>query len=131
MANINTILNKIWEKWINICNVNDLKKNTIKKFTVKETEILVARTGSNFYAFPGMCPHMEEPLDESGILNSEFLTCSKHLWQWDLKNGSSMGPAEVNLLMYKTKVEDETLNLFFEKELRYEYQEENDDDFEW
>ena len=111
--------------------VNDLENNTIKKFTVKETEILVARTGSSFYAFPGMCPHMEEPLDESGILNSEFLTCSKHLWQWDLKNGSSMGPAEVDLLMYKTKVEDETLNLFFEKELIYEYQEENDDDFEW
>ena len=68
-------------EWINICNVNDLKNNTIKKFTVKETVILIARTGSNFYAFPGMCPHMEEPLDESGILNSEFLTCSKHLWQ--------------------------------------------------
>ena len=118
-------------EWIKICNVNDFKNNTIKKFTVNETEILIAKTGSNFYAFPGMCPHMEEPLDESGILNSEFLTCSKHLWQWDLKNGSSMGPAEVDLLMYKTKVEDETLNLFFEKELIYEYQEENDDDFEW
>ena len=46
-------------EWINICNVNDLKNNTIKKFTVKETEILIAKTGSNFYAFPGMCPHME------------------------------------------------------------------------
>ena len=118
-------------EWINICNVNDLKNNTIKKFTIKEAEILLARTGSNFYAFPGMCPHMEEPLDESGILNSEFLTCSKHLWQWDLKNGSSMGPAEVDLLMYTTKIEDDCLNLFFDKELKYEYQEENDDDFEW
>ena len=38
-------------EWINICNVNDLKNNTIKKFTVKETEILIARTESNFYAF--------------------------------------------------------------------------------
>ena len=56
---------------------------------------------------------------------------SKHLWQWDLKNGSSMGPAEVDLLMYKTKIEDDCLNLFFDKELKYEYQEENDDDFEW
>ena len=46
-------------EWINICNVNDLKNNTIKKFTVKETEILIAKTESNFYAFPGMCPHME------------------------------------------------------------------------
>ena len=84
-------------EWINICNINDIKNNTIKKFTVKETEILIARTGSNFYAFPGMCPHMEEPLDESGILNSEFLTCSKHLWQWDLKNGSSMGLSLIHI----------------------------------
>ena len=36
---------------IKICNINDLKNNTIKKFTVKETEILIAKTGSNFYAF--------------------------------------------------------------------------------
>ena len=78
-----------------------------------------------------MCPHMEEPLDESGILNSGFLTCSKHLWQWDLNNGASMGPAEVDLLMYETKVEEDTLNIFFKEELKYEYQEDDDDDFEW
>ena len=42
-----------------------------------------------------------------------------------------MGPAEVDLLMYEIKVEDDCLNLFFDKELKYEYQEENDDDFEW
>jgi hypothetical protein len=42
-----------------------------------------------------------------------------------------MGPAEVDLLMYTTKIEDDCLNLFFDKELKYEYQEENDDDFEW
>ena len=38
---------------------------------------------------------------------------------------------EVDLLMYEIKIEDDILNLFFEKELKYEYQEENDDDFEW
>ena len=36
-----------------------------------------------------------------------------------------------NILEDKTKIEDDCLNLFFDKELKYEYQEENDDDFEW
>ena len=58
---------------------------------------------------------MEEPLDESGILSSGSLTCSKHLWQWDLNSGSSMGPAEVDLLMYETKDRKEAVLSFFEK----------------
>ena len=48
-----------------------------------------------------------------------------------LNSGSSMGPAEVDLLMYETKVEEDTLNIFFKEELKYEYQEDDDDDFEW
>ena len=118
-------------EWINICKVDEIKDNSIKKITLNEIEILIARTGSKFYAFPGMCPHMEEPLDVSGILSSGSLTCSKHLWQWDLNTGTSMGPAEVDLLMYETKVEEDTLNIFFKEELKYEYQEDDDDDFEW
>ena len=36
-------------EWINICKVDDIKDNSIKKITLNEIEILIARTGSKFY----------------------------------------------------------------------------------
>ena len=42
-------------------------------------------TASGFRAIPPLCPHMEEPLEESGIIANCALTCTKHLWSWDLQ----------------------------------------------
>ena len=76
---------------------------------------------------------MEEPLHESGILEtSRVLTCSKHLWQWDIRTDKMVRMAEKSLLCYEIKVEAGDVLNNLEKELVYEYDEEDeldDDDF--
>jgi toluene monooxygenase system ferredoxin subunit len=34
------------------------------------------------------------------------LTCSKHLWQWDLNTGDPLGPAEKRLAVAPVRVEN-------------------------
>ena len=64
----------------------DVSENKIKRFSVGDFDIVIANYGDGLRAFPPVCPHMREPLDESGLLNNGVLTCGKHVWQWDLRS---------------------------------------------
>jgi toluene monooxygenase system ferredoxin subunit len=87
----------------------------------RDGEVLVARIDDDFVAFPPLCPHMAEPLEVSGICADGTLTCTKHIWQWDLKTGTPMGEAEKPLLHYPIKLDGDALWIDFEGELTYNY----------
>ncbi len=118
--------------WKRVCSAEEVAENTLKRFEVDGVAIIVANHGAGFRAFPPLCPHMEEPLAESGLMADGKLTCSKHLWQWDLRSGGILGAAEKSLLFYEIKQEGSNLLAFIEGELTYDYDEEDefdDDDF--
>jgi toluene monooxygenase system ferredoxin subunit len=109
--------------WKPVCSVGDVAVNAIKKFDVGGILIVVANLGGEFRAYPPLCPHMEEPLAESGLCSDGVLTCTKHLWQWNMRTGEKMGPAERDLLMYPVKQEGGKIYALVERELAYEYEE--------
>lgn len=118
--------------WKRVCATEQVAENSLKRFEVDGVAIIVANYGDGFRAFPPFCPHMEEPLAESGLMDGGRLTCSKHLWQWDLRTGDVLGAAEKPLLFYEIKQEGSDLLAFLEAELHYDYDEEDgfdDDDF--
>lgn len=119
--------------WKKVCATGDVAELTLKKFDVDGVAVVVANHGDGFQAMPPFCPHMEEPLAESGMLDDKgVLTCSKHLWQWDLRSGDMVGMAEKPLLRYETKVEGDDVVINMEAELVYQYDEADDmddDDF--
>ena len=39
----------------------------------------------------------------SGVCSEGILTCTKHIWQWDLRTGGELGDAEKPLALYPTK----------------------------
>jgi len=124
-------MSKDENSWFKVCHQEEISGDKVKKFSLDEVEILIAKSKKGFVALPTMCPHMAEPLNESGLISDGLLTCSKHLWQWDLSTGESKGAAEVDLLTYSTKIVDEYIWVYMDNELKYEYEEEEDDDFEW
>ncbi len=113
--------------WKSVCGVDDLAAGSLKEFEIDGVPILIANLGDIFRAFPPVCPHMEEPLEFSGICEGDLLTCSKHLWQWNMRTGQFIDPAEKPLLQYETRVADDTLYAYIEEELEYEF--DDDDDF--
>jgi toluene monooxygenase system ferredoxin subunit len=75
---------------------------------------------------------MEEPLEESGVIADCALTCTKHLWSWDLSSLAMLGETERPLKTYEVKLENDDVLAFIDKELVYEFEEEDDmadDDF--
>jgi toluene monooxygenase system ferredoxin subunit len=117
--------------WKKICDVGDVEANSVKIFDVDGVNILVTNYGQGFKAVPPICPHMEEPLAESGIVANCVLTCSKHLWAWDLRTSDMLGETEKPLKFYETREEDGALFVNFVEELVYEFEceDEFDDDF--
>lgn len=117
--------------WKHVCNVSDVEADSLRKFDVDGINVVIVNLGDEFRAIPPMCPHMEEDLVESGVCAAATLTCTKHLWQWDLKSGTKQGPAEKDILMYDLKCEDDKVMVSIAEELTYEFDSEDDDDFEW
>ena len=111
----------------------DVPKNKIRKFSVGDFDIVLANYGDGLRAFPPVCPHMREPLDVSGFIDNDVLTCGKHIWQWDLRactKASTM--TEENLLFYELKEEDGDILVDISEQLSYAWEEEeelDDDDF--
>ena len=117
--------------WQRICSATDVNDGELKRFQAGEIAVVVVRVGDEFRVIPPFCPHMAEPLHESGICRGGTLTCSKHLWQWNLLTGEEQGPAERPLLFYQSEVRDGEVWVCADRELVYEFDEEDDDDFEW
>jgi toluene monooxygenase system ferredoxin subunit len=108
--------------WKKVCAVGSVPENTLVRFEVEGVPVVVARQGDEFYAYPPLCPHMAEPLVESGVCSDGVLTCTKHLWQWDMRTGAERGAAESPLLLYPVKREGDELYVEIERELAYTYE---------
>lgn len=117
--------------WKKVCGLDEVAVNTAKVFEVDGTNILIVNYGEGFRAIPPVCPHMEEPLDASGIVANCVLTCSKHLWAWDLQTLELRAEAEKPLKVYETKQADGGLYVNVVEELLYDFEseEESDDEF--
>ena len=71
---------------------------------------------------------MEEPLEESGLVIGCKLTCTKHLWSWDLETLELQDEAELPLKTYDVKVEDDNIMVYVTEQLEYAFDEDEDID---
>lgn len=110
--------------WKPLCKLEEMEQGSMNIVTVDGTEFLVLRgEADEILVVPPSCPHMSASLCE-GFFDGSLLTCSKHLWQWSVKDGSKHGIAEAPLAVYPSKEMDGAICVDFEKELRYHYQNE-------
>ncbi|MGF1608718.1 MAG: Rieske 2Fe-2S domain-containing protein [Kiloniellales bacterium] len=107
--------------WKYVCKADELQDRGLKQFEVEGVPILLARLGDDFFAYPPLCPHQEEVLAVSGVCDGSTLTCTKHLWQWDMRTGSEIGLAEKPLLMYQVRQDGNDVSVLIEQELKYDY----------
>ena len=93
--------------------------------------VVVINLGDALRAIPPACPHMEEALEHSGVCSEGVLTCTKHLWQWDLRTGEGYDPPdnERPLLFYELKRDGDDVLIKIDEELTYAY--EDEDDLDW
>jgi toluene monooxygenase system ferredoxin subunit len=109
--------------WHRACCVDEVADNRLTKVSVDDIVVLVTRIGDSFIAIPPHCPHLAEPLEMSGVCSEGILTCTKHIWQWDLRTGSELGDAEKPLALYPTKRVGDEVWIDVEREFTYDYDE--------
>jgi toluene monooxygenase system ferredoxin subunit len=108
--------------WKVVCPEGAIAENELKEFEVEGVTILLARAGGEYFAYPPLCPHQEEPLRKGGCDGTEIF-CFKHLWQWDMRTGACTGTeSRVPLKMYPVRTVDGTVQALIEQPLEYEYQ---------
>ena len=103
--------------WKRICGANDVAENSVKQFDVDGIAILLVNYGEGYRAIPPICPHMEEPLVDSGVVARCILTCTKHFWAWNLSTLEMQGETEKPLKTYEIKQEDGAVLANIEEEL--------------
>lgn len=106
--------------WQQVCTTDDVDEDELEEFEVGGITVLVANAGGEFFAYPPQCPHQETPLS-LGMIDGDTLTCIKHLWQWNLRTGEMRDNAESPLLTYDVKVEDGSVLVNLENELKYDH----------
>jgi toluene monooxygenase system ferredoxin subunit len=109
--------------WKRLCALAELRTNGLTRTELEGVAIMVADADGTLCAFPPLCPHMAEPLELSGVCDGATLTCTKHLWQWELPAGTEQGMAEKPLLMYPVRRTGEAVEIDFAGELSYDYDE--------
>lgn len=88
-----------------ICQVADVPANGMKECEAEGgLKLLVANSGSEYFAVQAICPHQDVPLCE-GLFDGAVLTCHQHLWQWDIRTGAPMGLAEAPLERFDVVVD--------------------------
>lgn len=118
--------------WKRVCKASDVPANSLRKFWVEGIALIVVNYGDGFRAIPPICPHMEEPLEESGVIADCTLTCTKHLWAWDLRSLDRLGETEKDLGTYEVRQDGDDVVVFVDKEIVYDFDEDDDmddDDF--
>lgn len=92
-----------------ICRTGDVPSNGLKECELEGgMKVLVANSGSEYFAVQATCPHQEVALCE-GMYDGKVLTCHQHLWQWDIRTGAAMGIAEAPLERYDVTIDGDAV----------------------
>ena len=97
-----------------VCKESEVSKGTMKGFTVKGKQILIANVGGVFYAMDAICSHMKGYLP-SGVLSNNKVICPVHKAEFDVMTGKVLknvdaviktitGKEATDLKVYKTSV---------------------------
>jgi toluene monooxygenase system ferredoxin subunit len=100
------VVNKVF-----VCKKADIPPNGMKECSSNLGQrVLVLDAGGTYFACQPDCPHQRVSLCE-GFYDGETLTCYQHLWQWEIRTGAAVGPAEAPLQFYEIIVEGDSIYL--------------------
>ncbi len=100
--------------WVKVCDLDSLKPGELMDFEFNDKKILLVKIKNTIYATNRICTHAYADLS-MGFLNEEehTVTCPLHMSAFNLNDGVPLNlPAEEPLMVYKTKIENNSVFLF-------------------
>ena len=88
------------------CSLDDLWEGEMAVLPVDGQDVLLVHAeGGIVRALDVHCPHQEVPLID-GLLEGKVLTCSAHLWQFDVETCEGVNPTGCRLKRFALRIED-------------------------
>jgi toluene monooxygenase system ferredoxin subunit len=92
--------------WMAVIELDEIWEGDLVTRKVEGIDVLLININGQVYAYLDRCPHAGSPLSQ-GLLEDRVLTCSSHLWQFDIVNGGvGVNPKNCRLTSYPVKIED-------------------------
>jgi nitrite reductase/ring-hydroxylating ferredoxin subunit len=102
-----------------LCNVDELKENSGRRFIINDIEIAVFKINSEVLAVSNICPHQQTSLIYDGFVEDEFVVCPAHGWKFNLRTGKKDSGSN-GLQVYPVNVVDDRVFVkITEKKLRW------------
>ncbi len=95
------------DQWFKIANMEDITKE-LTRVSIGKRELVIVKRGDVLSVFSGACLHGEALLSE-GFIEDDYLTCGKHLWQYNINTGQLVGDPSMHLKKLKIKIEQKEL----------------------
>lgn len=71
---------------IRVCNVSDIKENSLNKFIIENKEVLVGNKNGKLFACDNSCPHRGASMHK-GIYKNNNVVCYMHDYEFDIDSG--------------------------------------------
>jgi toluene monooxygenase system ferredoxin subunit len=95
--------------WTSVGTLDDVWEGEATAVDVDGHHVLIANVADiGVRAYQGMCPHQELKLID-GMIAGTTLTCSGHLWEFDLTTGLGINPGDCKLATYPVRVDDDEI----------------------
>lgn len=108
-----------------VCNVSDIKENSMNKFTVDKKDILVGKKDGKLFACDNWCPHRGASMHK-GFYKDNNIVCYMHDYEFDVNSGKLINMkswkksdtwmeqnpawrASGDLIMYDVEVKDDEI----------------------
>ena len=69
-----------------VCDVSDIKENSMSKFTIDKKEILVGKKNGKLFACDNSCPHRGASMHK-GYYKDDKVVCYMHDYEFDIESG--------------------------------------------
>jgi toluene monooxygenase system ferredoxin subunit len=95
--------------FVKVCTLDDLWEGDMEAFDVEGQRILLVHLpGGEVRATQVECPHQQGDLTE-GLLDGTSLTCSVHLWEFDVMTCQGINPKHPTLANYPVKIDGDDI----------------------
>lgn len=92
-----------------LCRVQEMQPQSMRRFEVGDTQILLVRLEEEFHALQDRCSHEEFPLSD-GFIDDEKVICPMHGAAFDPSTGDALTlPAYEGIRTFKVLIRDNTV----------------------
>lgn len=97
---------QVTRQWTPALELDELWEGDMTGVKVGSTNVLLVNIDGDVRAYENRCPHQAWALDE-GEFDGEKIICSRHLWEFDAKEGNGVNPTDCALKSFPCKVDED------------------------